>query len=213
LFALEHEAKIFRRHCPQADIHIIGIGAARAARNTQRIIDNDRPPAIVLAGYSGALRPGLKIGDVVIANRVSSLEPSAATLAPTLILSRETGAILIGALLSAQELIGDPVQKKSLHDKFKADAVDLESHAVATVCEHCRIPWAVVRVISDDVNTRLSPQVSRVIRDGQVSTGQVLKTVMFHPFCGLEFIRLAGHAALARRALSQFLVRANSSAG
>lgn len=213
LFALEYEAASFRKLCPHAQIHIIGVGAARASLNTQRIIEHHRPPTIILAGYGGALRTGLKVGDVVIANRIISSEPAAFARAPSLILPTDPSSLISGIVISSQSMVGEPTQKQSLHDQFGADVVDLESYAVAAVCDRLQVSWAVIRVISDDVNTRISPHVQKVIRAGKASIIAVLKSMLLHPSSVVEFMRLANDAALARRKLAQSLARAHRSAG
>src|SRR5581483_4350579 len=69
LFALEREAAPFRRKArglPAVRVAVTGIGGAAAGRTVARELAAAKPERVVMAGFCGALRDGLAVGEVVV---------------------------------------------------------------------------------------------------------------------------------------------------
>lgn len=206
VFALEREASAFRKRCPRARVEIIGVGPDRAAANVERIIEKSHPSSVVLAGYGGALREGLQVGAVVIADKIITDNPAAPVRIPSLKLSAIENTPLPGNVLSVSEIVGDPVEKRRLHQTFRADLVDLESHAVADVCERHGVPYTVVRAISDAFDTVISPPIRAIIKDGRVSYRRAMSALIQDFRTPLEMWRLQRHSKIASGTLAAFLM-------
>ena len=65
LFPTEMEAAPFRRICPDAEIHISGVGMAATAATLARLATKRREACYVLAGIAGAYGDAVALCDVV----------------------------------------------------------------------------------------------------------------------------------------------------
>jgi adenosylhomocysteine nucleosidase len=153
-----------------------------------------RPRFILSAGFSGALRPEQKVGDLILATEVVDQRGNCwrAITSSTLDCFR-------GRLLTVSELVSDPRQKQRLGQESGASAVDMESAIVARLCYEHGIPFACLRVISDDLHTPLSHQLLALLRQSRVSLGRLAWQVVLHPALIAELWRLAGHTRMAAK--------------
>lgn len=207
LFPLRRESSSFKHRFPQAKTEIIGMGADRSAAATESVIEKHRPDAIVLAGFAGALRPDLQVGDVVVASSVLSHAPASQARLPLRTPRAPLDIARPAVMISSHEVIGDPVRKRELHHQYSADVVDMESYSVASVCERHQIPWQVVRVISDTAGTVLSPSFVRFISVGEISWHHALWAAIRNPKLIAEFRRLAIDTRIAADSLANVLSR------
>jgi adenosylhomocysteine nucleosidase len=119
---------------------LIGMGAATAA--TERALEHD-VDWVMVVGVAGGVDHSIEIGGVVV---------------PEVVVDRATGGRFSpapageiaprGILSCGDDLITDPARIAAM----EADgvvAVDMETAAVAAVCEPRGIPWSVFRGISD----------------------------------------------------------------
>ncbi len=158
-----------------------------------------RPRLLISAGFSGALQPELRIGDLVMAtevvdsqgNRYPAFRPA----------SLAEYDISVGRLLTMPELIGDPQEKQRLGRQYNALAVDMESAIAARFCQEYNVPFACLRVISDDWRTALSPHLVELLRQGRVSLPRLAVQVLRHPGLIGELGRLARQTRRASRKL------------
>jgi adenosylhomocysteine nucleosidase len=182
LFALEREAVPFRRAARGLDhvsIHVSGVGRQRARVTAERILSECPSPHLVIAaGFCGAIVPRLRVGDVVTER-----------------------------ILTVEHLVSDPAEKRRLAASHQADAVDMESAAVAEVCVARGVPFLAVRAVSDAVDTALSPELVRLLSGGSVSVLKACRALLGKPSLLGEFRRLARDTQLAARNLADALVR------
>ena len=99
------------------------------------------------------------------------------------------------------ELVGAPREKQRLGRQYQAVAVDMESAVTARLCAQHNVPFACLRVISDDWETALSPQLIDLLRQGRVSIPRLAAKVLRHPSLIGELWRLAGQTRSAARQL------------
>lgn len=159
------------------------------------------PDLVVSAGFSGALQPGLAVGDLVLADEVVDVHGQRW---PTT--WRPASSLRRGRILAAPGLIGDPVEKQRLGMEHGALAVDMETAAVASHCHRLGIPFGCLRAISDDGSTPLSPQLLLLLRDGRVAPLRLLGAMLRWPGLIGELWRLAWDTRRAARSLGQGLV-------
>src|SRR5262245_20203451 len=141
-FAVPHESRFFRRTAAAKAVRILhtGIGESAAARALQRALnDEPLPSAIISTGFAGALDPALQVGDL-IADTTASSPALLRTLAPS---------IRCGVIHTASHPLDAPALKASLHAETGAQAVDMETRAIAAGCTKTKIPLLVLRTISD----------------------------------------------------------------
>lgn len=197
-----HEAKIGRA---SVDFVVTGMGAENARRGTEAAI-NPEHKACIGAGFAGALKPTLKIGDVLVARAVRELGKN-----KTLVCSRnlfmaacENQAIEAKLFLTANRVIGTSEEKQRL-SPF-ADAVDMESFATLSVAKEKNVSAVAVRVIGDRLDEDMPAEIDATVdQQGRVRIGGVVKHVAAHPLQIPALIRLGKKSHTAAEALAHFL--------
>lgn len=154
-----------------------GVGKVNAARTTQILIDKLDVTKVINVGSAGALNPSLNIGDIVIANKliqhdfditVFNHKKGYITGVGDYIYCDEN---LINKFKKAENKLGDKAyniktgtiasgdifcteinMKNKIYSKFNADCVEMEGAAIAQVCYLDKIPFIVIRSISDSPN-------------------------------------------------------------
>ena len=172
------------------------IAGAEAA--AYRLIDAGAA-ALVSFGLAGGLDPALRPGAVIVPSAVIVGDDRYATDAD---LSRMLGGATAHRLLGAETIVTCAVEKRSLHARTGAAAVDLESGAVARVAAARGIPFAVLRAICDPADRSLPPAALAALDvRGGIGVGRVLISVAAHPAQLPALFALAADAAAARRSL------------
>jgi adenosylhomocysteine nucleosidase len=140
-FAVSHESRHFRRTAAARGVRILhtGIGGEAAAKALRMALEDDRPSAVISSGFAGGLDPALQVGDVIADVAVSSRE----------LLRELPTEIRRGRICTASAAVDSPENKARLYQKVGAQAVDMETEAVAAECARAGIPLLVVRAISD----------------------------------------------------------------
>jgi hypothetical protein len=152
---------------------LVGLGASRGVPEGP----------LVSFGLAGALRDDLPVGTVLDACRVVDAEGAE--------LWRRHGA---GAtILAAQRIVDDPEERRQLHERTGADAVDLESGPLARTGRLHRV----LRAVSDTPSRPLNGLVGGVDADGGYSWTGIARAFVRSP---RSFVRSASDA---RRALDR----------
>jgi len=195
---LEAEAKIARRAGLAA---VVGAGNHR---RTVKVVEEAASAAecLVSFGIAGALKPGLKSGDIILSTEVIDEDRrwlSSDTLRPRIAeLVREIGATE-GPVLGAQIVLATKADKRRAWQETGAIAVDLESVVVARAAAALGIPFVVLRAIADPATRELPPAALVPLGgDGRPLLGQVLASVLRRP---QQLPTLFGVAREARQAL------------
>jgi adenosylhomocysteine nucleosidase len=200
LFALEREAAPFRRAVGDGvRVEVSGVGLTLARRAAERVLAKASPRLLVMAGFCGALRAGLAVGDVVVPAEVVDAAGGRWACA-----GEGRGS---ECLLTARGLVATPAEKAVLAARHRADVVDMESAAVAAACAGNGVPFAAVRAVSDAVDTALSPQLVKLLAGGTVSPLRAAAALVRQPSLLGEFRRLARDTRLAAQRLADALVK------
>jgi nucleoside phosphorylase len=192
---------------------LAGIGPAAAARTTQRWLLELAPAHVVVVGVAGGVRPDLAIGSLVIpavAAATEDAEPS--RLGSTWRASPLGDAVLAGTLVTTRDLITDPAVHAA-HRAAGVDAVDMETAAVAQVCDDAGVPWTAFRGISDHVDEGLLADRSILAilgPDGAPKLGAAARLVARRPRLLGSFARLGLGSVRATRAAARAAAEAIS---
>jgi adenosylhomocysteine nucleosidase len=171
------ELRVARRAGARAEL--VGLGAS-----------NGVPEGPVVSfGLAGSLRDDLALGAVVDATRVVDVEGTVLWEGEPLGLA---GAEQV-TILAGDELVDDPAGRRSLRERSGADAVDLESGALARTGRL----RGVLRAVSDTAERPLNGIAAGVRRDGGYDWPALARAFVRHP---RAFSRAAADAqrALAR---------------
>ncbi len=146
-----------------------GIGKVCAATATAFLIADDNVDYIFNAGLSGAIH-GVRRGDLVLGEsfRECDFDLTAIGYAPAqkpegqpdvcfadktlLALAQSVEPMTVGALGTGDLFLADKEKKTRFFELFRLTAFDMESAAIAAVCEKCGVPFLCIRQISDDAD-------------------------------------------------------------
>ena len=194
---LEAEARVARRW--GVPVAVGGGDAAGAARAVAGLVG--RVSGLVSFGLAGGLAAGLRAGMVVVPGRVvDGDEGWDADAGLSTVLGGGTGHVLLGG----GTVLATRAAKAAARAGAGADAVDLESAAVARAAAQAGVPFAALRAICDEAGDDL-PGAALVALNarGRIGGLRVLGAVLRAPWEVPALIGLGGRAARARAALAK----------
>jgi len=178
-----------------------GIGAEAARRAAEAVIALYAPAVVYSAGFAGALDSRLKVSDVMQPRRVVNAGDGSSV-------SLDCGE---GVLVSFGS-VATSAQKVKLRESFAAQAVDMEAAAVARAAEARGAGFAVVKVISDEVDF-VFPSMERFIdSNGRFLKGRFAWFAALRPWLWPQVSRLARNSGRASHALCDWLGKMDTSA-
>jgi adenosylhomocysteine nucleosidase len=199
-FALKEEAVAFEKlAADRADVHalVTGIGRANAESNVSSFLTSCRPRFALTCGFAGGLDPQLAIGDVVFATDDDRLRNK---------LSR-TGARPAKFFCSSRIAV-TRAEKTGLRRATGADAVEMESEAIQSLCRERGIPCATVRAISDTANEDLPLDFNQLAKpDLSVHYGKLALAIAKSPGKIPDLRRLQKNCRLAAERLAAALIK------
>jgi adenosylhomocysteine nucleosidase len=162
-----------------------GIGPSSAEAATRRLLDSGPIDHVVVVGIAGGVADGQDIGDLVpidvVVDDRTGAEYRPHSLGPD---RGDTGSgrAAGGVLHTSSELIADPGRLAALRDRGVV-ALDMETAAVAAVCEQRGVPWTVFRTISDRVGDGIADETIFGLAhpDGSPNLPAVVRFVLRHP--------------------------------
>lgn len=182
-----------------------GTGANHATRATNALIDGHRPQWVISVGFSGALQPHLKLGDLVVADSIVDGDGKGIKL-DTRMKSSPSDGLYVGKFVNQPQIVRTVAEKKTLGEKTTGLAVDMESLAVGRVCAQRQIPFMSVRVISDTMDKDLPPEVSAIFgSSGFLRAGAVLGALWRRPSSWSDLWGLREQSTMAAARLGLYL--------
>ena len=158
---------------------------------------------IISFGIAGGLAPHLAAGDWVVGSSVRTKEgrfPTDHGWAQAL-LEALPGAVH-AEIVGADAPIAEPADKRQLHLRTGAVAVDTESHVAARIAAAHRIPFAACRAVIDPAHSVLPPAAVFGLRhDGTPDVIAVLRSLARQPRQLPALARTALDARIAATAL------------
>jgi len=160
-----------------------GIGTRLAAEATERMLDTADVDHVMVVGIAGGMGAS-KVGDIIY---------------PEVVVDKATGAEYRPSPLSEVESRGRLVthddfdMQPAERDALVADgfiAVDMETAAVAGVCERRGVPWSAVRSISDLVGVTPGDVIDLANPDGTPNIGASIKYLVTKPWRIPRLVRL-----------------------
>lgn len=167
------EGKINKKECVLVES---GVGKVNSSRTTQILIDNYTIEYIINVGSAASSNNDLEIGDIVIGEKIVQHDFDITAFGHKkgyisnvgeYILSDKTLVkklkeiiknihdnykTKIGVIASGDIFCTEIEMKNKIKTKFGADAIEMEGAAVAQVCYLDKIPFIIIRSISDKPN-------------------------------------------------------------
>ena len=197
---LAREARILSRP------HLaVAVGGGNVATLQARIAHAVEAGAkrIISIGVCGALCPTLAVGDCVVATEIVTEEERLDT-------HRRWSEELLGRLPQARPatlagtdvILKSPESKRSLRERTGADAADMESHIAARLARQRGLPFAAMRIVSDDSRQCLPPAaLVAMSANGRINLLAVLRSLFANPGQIPALLRTAWEAERAFDAL------------
>ncbi len=199
-FAVKEEARCFQpeKIAGGCTTLITGMGRKNAVTAVRKALDAARHRLVVTAGFAGGLNPKLKTGALVFN------EDSEAGLAPAL---QAAGAVP-GRFHCADRVMITAAEKAALWEATGADAVEMESAVIRTLCREFHLPSATVRVISDAADEDLPLDFNSLMTaDDRINFAKLFGTVLSSPGKIPRLLKFQRQTAAAARALAGGLHR------
>jgi adenosylhomocysteine nucleosidase len=181
-----------------------GIGTRLAAAATERLLDTGGVDHVMVVGIAGGMGTS-RVGDLVFPEVVVD-KASGNEFRPSPLGTDRSS----GRLVTHDDFDMQPAERDALvADGFIA--VDMETAAVAGVCERRGIPWSAVRSISDLVGVTPGDVIALANADGTPNVGASLRYLVTKPWRIPRLVRLGldargaanGAAAAAARVLGE----------
>ncbi len=147
------------------------IGKVYSALTAATMLEHFGCETLLFTGVAGAVDPELKIGDLVAATKLCQhdlditafghphgyvpegklyIEADRELLHIAKEVADEKGIDLKGGIIATgDQFIADPKRKEWIAKTFDADAIEMEGASVAVVCDAMKVPFFVLRAISD----------------------------------------------------------------
>lgn len=182
-------------------VALSGIGKVAAATTATLMIDRHGAGRMLFVGVAGGLAPGVRVGDVVVADALLQHDMDASPLFPRhevpltglsrfpvdaefsdrvarsarLALASASASVHRGLIVSGDRFVSSAAESDALrHTLPDALAVEMEGAAVAQVCHAFSVPLAVVRSISDRADDSAHIDFGTFLRDVAGPLGQRL---------------------------------------
>jgi adenosylhomocysteine nucleosidase len=160
---------------------------------------------LISFGVAGGLAPELKPGICIIGSGVivdGEERPTDARWSHRL--QRIIPDTVYGPLLGVREPVALAQDKRALHQKTGALAVDMESHVVARAAAAHGVPLAAIRVVVDPVERTIPRSALAGARpDGTIDPLAVVRSLMRYPRDLIGLMRMSLDARAARATLVQ----------
>jgi len=178
--------------CEEMVVVCGGIGAEAARRATEAAISLYGPAKVYSVGFAGALRPAIRIGDVIVPDVVIDSRDGSRTA----VADGKGVLVTFMAVASAQ-------QKANLAQAYGADIVDMEAAAVANAAGAHGLAFGAIKAVSDEVNFELAETARFIDASGHFRAGKFAVFAALRPWLWLRVARLASDSGKAAEALAE----------
>jgi len=161
--------------CKLGDLEVViaysKIGKVFSTLTASTMIQKFGCDTLLFSGVAGGVNPDLKIGDLIVANKLSQHDlditafghpagyvPGGEVYVNTdknlkdiaLEVAKENDIKIIeGIIATGDQFVCDEKRKEFIKTTFNADALEMEGASVAVVCDALNVPCLILRAISD----------------------------------------------------------------
>ena len=198
-FAVKEEARAFQKLVGERGnlkAILVGMGKRNAERAIRAALAEERPALVLTCGFAGGLSPELATGTVVFA------ADSETGLEPALLAAGAKPA----RFHCAERVAATAEEKRALREATSADAVEMESQIICSVCREQNIPSATVRVILDTASEDLPLDFNQLMTsDQKMSYSKLAVALAKSPGKVGALLRLQRQSKAAAEKLGQVL--------
>ena len=195
-----------------------GIGYRRATETTRRAFDSIPGAELVIGtGVVGALSSGLKPGDLVLSDRIMTIDGDGQLVEQVIAVSdshlRTVGRSLAnagvaystGAILTSHRVLATSAEKRRAKESTGAIAVDMETAAIAVEAAARGIPFVAIRAVLDEVDDEVVGA-EMADADGNVRPLAATSYLIRNPATMLKLPKMIRNLARATTAIADALM-------
>ncbi len=150
------------------------IGKVFSTLTASTLIEKFGCSKLLFSGVAGAINPELHIGDLIIADKLCQHDldisifghaygfvPEGAVFVESDVGLREIAkrvakennlSLIEGTIATGDQFVASTERKAFIVEHFQADALEMEGASVAVVCDALKVPFFILRAISDTAN-------------------------------------------------------------
>ncbi len=150
------------------------IGKVFASLTASTLLEKFSCDTLLFSGVAGAINPDLKIGDLIIADKLCQHDlditafghphgyvPEGSVFIETSsklrTIAKEVAKnndikVIEGTIATGDQFVHSSERKDTIKDIFNADALEMEGASVAVVCDALNVPFFILRAISDSAD-------------------------------------------------------------
>ncbi len=182
--------KVFVWENERAVVACAGMGERRVAMAVDAACARGEVTELVSVGWAGAVHGGLRAGSV---HR------------PAMVIDAKTGQRFAcvggdGVLVTAT-VVADAVEKKRLHEAYRADLVDMEAATVARMAEARGLKFHAVKAVSDEFDFEMKELAAFTDAAGQFREAAFGLHVALRPWLWSGVMTMAGNSKRSAEAL------------
>ena len=179
-----------------------GIGKVNAAISTSVLLDRFKPDYVINTGSAGGFDPALNVGDVVISTEALHHDvdatvfgyahgqvpqmPATYVADEKLITIAEEKAkeisgiqIVRGVIATGDQFMNDPVRVENVRRKFTGlQALEMEAAAVAQVCYQFKVPFVIIRSLSDIAGKESNVSFDQYLEKAAVNSANLVMKIV-----------------------------------
>jgi adenosylhomocysteine nucleosidase len=180
-----------------------GVGAKNCNARLEILLHKTRPKLVISSGFAGAVSEQLHVGDLVLARNFS--DPGLLASAERIL--RDSDPRLV-KLFTSTSIVDSIAERNEIARTAGAAAVDMDTGAIAGVCNAHGVPLLSLRGISDTPNQPFPapPSVLFDIDRQQTNYGRLLAYLFRHPASIRRLFRFGRQIAQVRAVLTDAIV-------
>lgn len=183
-----------------------GVGPGRATSSFENFFIRHTTGQVLHIGTCGALDPALKCGDVFLSRVLINTDGKKieAQLTEKILHSLKNPALSLksGVTLCSEKILKNQDEKKSAHEKFLADTVDMESFTVAKTCQEKDIPYLNARGIFDEAHEDLADMARSHTAAGNLAPAGLMADLIASPKLILKLPEMQRRLTLIQKHLA-----------
>lgn len=152
---------VFEGGCGDAELILVrmGVGAVAAQRAVTAVLERYSPQFVLSIGLAGAVINEFALGDLVVCEKVFYQDFQPISSDPTFAqLAFKGGKVSICSnnSLTVDQVVVTPQAKRRIAKLFSVGVIEMESYLIGKIAARHKLPFLVVRVVSDTVNERIA---------------------------------------------------------
>jgi adenosylhomocysteine nucleosidase len=200
-----NDVEVIRGNIDDQEIEVFhtGVGEKICRERVAKVLQSQQFELLISSGFAGALDDQLEVGDLLVAENFSTIDPDNRRL------SFSELRIRTGNLLTVPVLIDSSDERRRIARTSGAAAVDMETEFVARACAAHGIPLLSLRVITDTPQKPF-PAPPKILFDIECQRTHALKFATFflaNPHRAPRLVQFARRISQAREILANALVR------